>query len=71
MALARSAHHSLSSRKKLANLTARPIPENLLSQYLPNQYQAIRTGALDNQPQAILQDRVREVIRIYAAACRR
>ncbi|MGI4861284.1 MAG: D-tagatose-bisphosphate aldolase, class II, non-catalytic subunit [Janthinobacterium lividum] len=58
------------ARKLLANLAAHAIPENLLSQYLPNQYQAIRAGVLDNQAPAILQDRVREVIRIYAAACR-
>jgi D-tagatose-1,6-bisphosphate aldolase subunit GatZ/KbaZ len=54
----------------LDNLSALKIPENLLSQFLPDQYWAVRRGKLKNEPLALVQDRVRQVIRTYAAACR-
>jgi D-tagatose-1,6-bisphosphate aldolase subunit GatZ/KbaZ len=58
------------ARKLLDNLSAVRIPENLLSQYLPDQYWAVRNGTLAlDDPHAIAQDRVRQVIRMYAAAC--
>ena len=58
------------ARKLLDNLSAARIPENLLSQYLPDQYWAVRNGTLAlDDPHAIAQDRVRQVIRAYAAAC--
>jgi D-tagatose-1,6-bisphosphate aldolase subunit GatZ/KbaZ len=55
----------------LRNLAATPIPENLLSRYLPAQYRAVREGRIDAAPESIVQDKVREVIGMYAAACRR
>jgi D-tagatose-1,6-bisphosphate aldolase subunit GatZ/KbaZ len=59
------------AERLLDNLSAVRIPENLLSQYLPDQYWAVRNGALAaDDPHAIAQDRVRQVIRMYAAACR-
>jgi D-tagatose-1,6-bisphosphate aldolase subunit GatZ/KbaZ len=54
----------------LDNLSAVKIPENLLSQFLPEQYWAVRRGQMKNEPLALVQDRVRQVIRAYAAACR-
>ena len=54
----------------LDNLSALKIPESLLSQFLPEQYWAVRRDQLKNEPLALVQDRVRQVIRTYAAACR-
>jgi len=53
----------------LRNLTEHPIPETLLSQYLPNQYRAVRSGDLTNRPDALIRHKILEVIAIYAAAC--
>jgi len=53
----------------LDNLSSRPIPLTLLSQYLPVQYQAIRGGRLASTPQAILHHKVRGVLAGYAYAC--
>ncbi len=50
------------------NLSAGPIPLSLLSQYLPGQYDRIRAGLLDNEPRAIIRDRVRKVIQGYSRA---
>jgi len=52
------------------NLGATRIPENLLSQFMPDQYWAVRRGELENEPVALVQDRIRQVVRAYAAACR-
>jgi D-tagatose-1,6-bisphosphate aldolase subunit GatZ/KbaZ len=54
----------------LRNLEATPIPENLLSRYLPAQYWAMRAGRIDAKPMSLVHDKVREVIGMYAAACR-
>lgn len=53
----------------LANLTAAPPPLPLLSQYLPAQYEAARAGKLRPLPGELIQDRIRDVLRLYAAAC--
>jgi len=59
------------AQKLIANLGAAPIPENLLSRYLPGQYWEARRGAIDGSPMSLVQSKVREVIGMYAAACRR
>jgi D-tagatose-1,6-bisphosphate aldolase subunit GatZ/KbaZ len=51
------------------NLKARGIPETMLSRYLPTQYERVRSGILAADPESIVVDRVRDVLRIYAAAC--
>jgi D-tagatose-1,6-bisphosphate aldolase subunit GatZ/KbaZ len=56
-------------QKLLANLSAAPPPLTLLSQYLPEQYDAVRAGAIHNFPGDLILDRIRKVLRIYAAAC--
>ena len=56
-------------RKLVANLSAAPPPLTLLSQYLPEQYDAVRAGAIRNLPDHLIQDRIRKVLRIYAGAC--
>lgn len=53
----------------LKNLTERPLPLSLLSQYLPRQYEKIREGSLANEVNAILLGRVTEVLKDYAFAC--
>ena len=53
----------------LANLASKPIPLTLLSQYLPLQYQAIRNGSLNNDPEQILLASVEAVLEQYHLAC--
>jgi D-tagatose-1,6-bisphosphate aldolase subunit GatZ/KbaZ len=53
----------------LANLTAHPAPVSLLSQYLPDQSEALRAGAVPNHPVALIHNKILEVIRHYAQAC--
>jgi D-tagatose-1,6-bisphosphate aldolase subunit GatZ/KbaZ len=55
-------------QKLVANLSA-PPPLTLLSQYLPEQYDAVRAGAIRNHPDGLIQDRIRKILRIYAHAC--
>ena len=45
------------------------LPLTLLSQFLPNQYAAIRAARLDNNARAILLDGVAHVLRGYIRAC--
>ncbi len=56
-------------QKLVANLSAASPPLTLLSQYLPEQYDAVRAGAIRNLPADLILDRIRKVLRIYAAAC--
>ncbi len=51
------------------NLERTPIPLSLLSQYLPVQYQHVRQGRLPIQPQALIMDRIHQVLEDYAFAC--
>lgn len=53
----------------LANLSARPAPMPLLSQYLPVQYAAVREGRLSPRPVDLIHDKVMEVTACYAYAC--
>jgi D-tagatose-1,6-bisphosphate aldolase subunit GatZ/KbaZ len=53
----------------VANLSASPPPLPLLSQYLPGQYDAIRAGTVPNLPASLIQDHIRQVVRVYSAAC--
>jgi D-tagatose-1,6-bisphosphate aldolase subunit GatZ/KbaZ len=54
----------------VANLRGVAIPESMLSRYLPVQYLRLRKGELTSDPVALIVDRVRDVLRDYAAACR-
>ena len=56
-------------QKLLDNLTAVPAPLTLVSQYLPEQYDAVRAGALHNHPADLIRNRIRKVLRVYARAC--
>jgi D-tagatose-1,6-bisphosphate aldolase subunit GatZ/KbaZ len=56
-------------RRLFSNLAAHEIPQPLLSQYLPRQYERVRHGGLDSAPEALVFDRIREKLRDYAVAC--
>lgn len=56
-------------QRMLKNLDGGPLPLALLSALLPRQYEKIRRGQLDNQPAALLLDKVMEILDEYAAAC--
>ena len=51
------------------NLAARPIPLNLLSQFLPFEYEAIREGALEATWEMIVRHHIQRVLRVYSRAC--
>jgi D-tagatose-1,6-bisphosphate aldolase subunit GatZ/KbaZ len=53
----------------LNNLDRSPPPLTLLSQYLPEQYQAIREGRLPFLASEIVRDGVSNVLRHYLNAC--
>jgi D-tagatose-1,6-bisphosphate aldolase subunit GatZ/KbaZ len=52
-----------------ANLRASPPPLTLVSQYLPLEYAAIRTEGRPANFEDIIQEHIRSVLRVYAAAC--
>ena len=53
----------------LGNLSAAPIPFTLISQYFPEQYQAIRAGEMSANPEQIIERHVRKVLDLYSKAC--
>jgi len=55
----------------LSNLCGAAIPLALLSQYLPIQFQAVRSGRLQNQPRQHIQYGITAVLDEYARACGR
>src|SRR5579864_5532028 len=52
------------------NLTAFPAPLTLVSQYLPLQYELIRSGGLWASAEVMIREHIRRVLRAYASACR-
>ena len=58
------------ARQRLfSNLAVRGIPQTLLSQYLPRQYERVRQGRLDRVPDALVFDHVRDTLEDYTVAC--
>ena len=53
----------------IANLSAASIPRSMLSLYLPGQYDRVRAGSLVADPESLIVDKVRDVLRVYASAC--
>lgn len=53
----------------LANLASITIPLPLISQYLPAEYGRVRDGRLAPEPEQLVLDHVKDVLRTYAAAC--
>lgn len=55
--------------KLFENLDGVDIPEPLISQYMPKQFERVREGALRPLARELVMDRVRDAIRPYASAC--
>ncbi|MFC1481162.1 D-tagatose-bisphosphate aldolase, class II, non-catalytic subunit [Candidatus Neomarinimicrobiota bacterium] len=53
----------------LKNLGSREIPDTLLSQYLPNQYEAVVSGTIRKTPTELIRHRIMEVTGKYARSC--
>jgi D-tagatose-1,6-bisphosphate aldolase subunit GatZ/KbaZ len=53
----------------LDNLRSHSIPETLVSQYMPVEYEAVRYGRLRSTPEMLIRHHIRHVLRIYARAC--
>jgi D-tagatose-1,6-bisphosphate aldolase subunit GatZ/KbaZ len=52
------------------NLDSCAAPATLWGQYLPSQYEAIRSGRPSGNAEDTIQEHIRTVLRVYAAACR-
>jgi len=52
----------------IENLRGIPIPGALLSQFLPGQYARVRKGELKSDPEWLIRDRIRDVLRDYSRA---
>jgi D-tagatose-1,6-bisphosphate aldolase subunit GatZ/KbaZ len=52
-----------------ANLSDEGIPLPLISQFLPEQYKAIRTNQLIATPKALVKAKIKQVTEAYASAC--
>jgi D-tagatose-1,6-bisphosphate aldolase subunit GatZ/KbaZ len=53
----------------LDNLSTIPIPLTLLSQFLPLEHQAVRSGELQGAPEQLIRYHIRNVLSVYANAC--
>ncbi len=56
--------------KLVSNLKENAISLSLLSQYMPNQYNAVSEGIIANDVDEIIINRMQDVIGIYARACK-
>lgn len=56
--------------KLIANLSKIPISMSMCSRYLPAQYVRLRRKEIAGDPVSLIVDRIRDVLRIYSAACR-
>lgn len=45
------------------------VPLNMYSRYLPSQYQRLRQGMIANDPASLVVDAIRDILKVYAAAC--
>jgi D-tagatose-1,6-bisphosphate aldolase subunit GatZ/KbaZ len=53
----------------VANMSGVRIPERMLSRYLPQQYLRVRREEISGDAVGLIVDKVRDVLRVYAAAC--
>lgn len=53
----------------LSNLESIHIPLPLISQFLPEQYHAVRDGTLDHDPKSLVKSKIKQVTETYAQAC--
>jgi D-tagatose-1,6-bisphosphate aldolase subunit GatZ/KbaZ len=61
--------HVRAEVERLFEATEGPLPLELLSQYRPHQYEAVRAGEIPSNGRAIAIHAVRRVLRQYATAC--
>ncbi len=54
-----------SLNRLVRNLTENPVPDTLLSQYLPEEYTAVREGIINGNPEEIILHRISGVLDIY------
>jgi D-tagatose-1,6-bisphosphate aldolase subunit GatZ/KbaZ len=54
----------------MRNLGGGPMPLTLLSQHAPGQAERVRDGIVENSPEALILDRIDQVLQDYAFACR-
>lgn len=59
-------HHALVML--IENLQQQPVPLSLLSQFMPNQYRAVRTEEIMNDPVALIYHKIGEVLTDYTFA---
>jgi D-tagatose-1,6-bisphosphate aldolase subunit GatZ/KbaZ len=52
----------------LNNFHSKPIPLSLIDQYLPVQYQGLRSGQITNNPYDLIHHKIMEVIKVYSTA---
>jgi D-tagatose-1,6-bisphosphate aldolase subunit GatZ/KbaZ len=53
----------------LENLTLNPPPATVVSQFLPEQYHAMRRGEIGGQPSDLIEHKIMEITADYAYAC--
>jgi D-tagatose-1,6-bisphosphate aldolase subunit GatZ/KbaZ len=57
-------------QRLLGHLSETSIPEPLISQFLPSLYRRVADGTVPAAPRELALEAVRDVLRVYAAACR-
>lgn len=58
-----------SLKQLLSNLHTHSIPETMLSQHLPQQYEALRAGLITADPRQLIHHKIRTAIQPYSTAC--
>jgi D-tagatose-1,6-bisphosphate aldolase subunit GatZ/KbaZ len=56
-------------KRLLHNLKRHSVPLTLVSQFLPQEYEAIRGREIEHRPEAIIRYHIQQVLRIYGTAC--
>lgn len=56
--------------KLFNNLSRSGMPLPLISQYLPEQFNAVRNGEIESDPKAFVIDKIQHVLRVYSKACK-
>ncbi|MGL1892416.1 MAG: D-tagatose-bisphosphate aldolase, class II, non-catalytic subunit [Spirochaetaceae bacterium] len=56
--------------KLFKNLEKEAVSLSLLSQYMPNQYLAVRAGEIKATPEDLVLNRIKDVLGIYARSCK-
>lgn len=59
----------LAVRRLIDNLSHSPVPLTLLSQFMPEQYQAVAGGELANHPVDLIHHKILKVSSAYSVAC--